>query len=287
MVVRGLWPTMAGDEGQEQKVTRSRGLPRRGSGMDRRSFVKGMMAGAAVGAIGVGAAATGGWIRGTYTAPEDATVHYSGAKVLVGSPAPRGLPFIPLAVEPDGTIRGRSDDLRPYRHCGRDKAWSGVQEDYSGDDHLRYTVSPHKLAIIQDEESRRERWWYFDRLGERLNVAHFRDQPEGTGAQFTWREENTAEPRFEGTLVKLPLASIEAQGEDLERLRDAMLIEHDLVAFDAACTHFCCHAAWHEDPTADRLGFWDTIFCTCHAARFDPRQIESYSFEIDPTPDAR
>lgn len=76
-----------------------------GRGIDRRTFVKGAAAGAAL-----GAAAAGGLGIFRQVAQVDPTivrtVQYLGAQQSVQSPAPRGLPLIPVRVDDQGFVTG-------------------------------------------------------------------------------------------------------------------------------------------------------------------------------------
>lgn len=265
---------MAPDEEPQGEATSEE--PKRG--LDRRTFVKGAMAGAAVGVIGAGGVATAGWLFGSEGAlKKERETDYVGAKVLTGSPTRFGVPIVPLQVDEAGYLMGRAEDLRPYLYCARDQKWPGRSDDYAGDDYLRYHVNTYKAVRLSEQEAR-ERWWYHDKVGERIHVSDFADRPNGTGAGFRWRDPDERFPAFEGVLIKLSPDEIEAEGRAAVVRDRSMDRTHGLIAFDAACTHFCCIAGWHEDPTAEKLGLWDTIFCTCHNARFDPRQLETYEF---------
>jgi Rieske Fe-S protein len=53
-----------------------------------------------------------------------------------------------------------------------------------------------------------------------------------------------------------------------------------LIGYVSFCKHFCCVPGWRESPTARERGFWEDIFCTCHASAYDPRRIRSDYFML-------
>ena len=254
------------------------------AGVDRRAFVKGALTAAGLGVAG--AAGFGMFKQAAIVKPTTTRiVKYFGAKVLPGSPAPRGIPLIPITVNADGIIegvpvRGEGDDeqnyLDWYRYCSHENA-PGLIPENPFDNTLEYFLTKEKLEAAGG--AAKERWWYHDRLETPVRADHWKDLPFNTGAAFRWRSAGQSGNNvITGILLKLDPKAFK-RGEKGER-ENFMIPEHNLIAFSTFCTHFCCVPAFHEDPAAKTMGFWDMIFCTCHNSRYNPREITEYSFEL-------
>lgn len=245
------------------------------AGIDRRSFVKGALGGAVLGAVG---AAGAGLLGPTFYAPPTrfVDVDYLGAKVLAGSPAPRGLAIAPVAVDDDGFLVVRPENLDWFRYCGLETS-PALQEGHTEDDRVRYFIPQDKIteveALGRDPE---EVWWYLDRLGEPVRAEEFMAQPVGAGASTRWRSEGLPP----GQTVPLILLRLDPETLDPGIVDDYMEPESQVMAYSGTCTHFCCVPGWKESPVARAEGHWDDIFCTCHLSSFDPRDIERYSFRM-------
>lgn len=250
------------------------------SGVDRRQFVRGAVwtAGLAV------ASANGvGIFRQVAVLPDldVRDIDYVGIEALTGSPAPRGLPLIPVAVDDEGFVVGvpetqGENHLDWYRHCGHESA-PGLQPGGEADNRLYYFVNDEKIRSADPQV--RQGWWYLPRLGEPMRASDWANQPFGTGAPVQWRSQGQSGDDIVTALVlKIDPDSVRGRaGNQLTRFMD---MDHHLMAVSTYCTHLCCVPAYKEDPTAKRLGFWDMVFCTCHLSRFDPSRLQPYSFTM-------
>jgi hypothetical protein len=255
-------------------------IPEQVMGVDRRSFVKGSMAAASVGVVG----AAGFGMFSQLSLPGDTVirlVRYLGAKVQVGSPAPRGLPFIPVRANEEGFIEALPEHegtnyLDWLRYCGYQSA-PNLQPGFTQDNVLRYFLTEEKIHLAGDRA--RELWWYHDRLGQELRAEHFRSLPYGTGASVRWRSENVAASEVV-TMLVLKLNPEDYDGAVRTQLETFMDMEHHLIGVSATCTHFCCVPGYKETQLAEQFNAWELIFCTCHNSRFDPLDITEYTFML-------
>ncbi len=259
------------------------------TGVDRRAFVKGAMGAAALGVAG--AAGFGIFKQAAIVKPSTVKlVKYLGAKVLVGSPAPRGIPLIPVRVNEEGFVEGVPQDedenyLDWYRYCSHENAPGLANPEFTKDNIIEYFLTEEKLVKAGAKAA--ERWWYHDKLEQPIRADDFlrakgsgiKADGYGAGAAFRWRSAGQAGNNII-TGVLLKLHPDDFKGVDRETLERFMDMEHHLIAFSTYCTHFCCVPGFREDPTADQLGFWDMIFCTCHNSRYDPRKLTEYEFEL-------
>ncbi len=290
--------TLEGSEGSWRCLTEARwarGGPM-AEGFDRRRFIK---ACAGIGAAGAAAAAGIGMLRPlTDMDVEIIPIDYPGIHVLRGSPAPYGLPLIPLEITGDGEMRGVpdafEDQLQWYRYCGHERT-PGAQPDWGDDDLLRYHVTAEQRAGLDS--------WYapaideviqWEDMPENTPEAIFRDYP-GVGAPFRWRSEGQPpEETLTGILLRAPVDELEFTEGILPDREEELLEwmpEHPddpdsrLMACLSICTHFCCVARFHEDRLAEQSGWGDKIFCTCHLSRYEPFLIDQYHRTIFRYPD--
>lgn len=266
--------------------------------MDRRSFVKACVTTAGVGALaasGLGMAAGLAIPRKPGLPP----VRYFGAHRVAG-PAPRGIPYIPVAIE-GGTIVGRTsipnyeagepdiNILEWYKYCGHSIApglVAGTREDENG---LKYFIAEDKIASVNP--------WYGDRLANPIRADEFPDNEFGAG--FIWRSDGQSGPnvltgaiiRYKTKAVKHLTSGITNPGKSLpadrmQLVRDqifATVGDSTFVAISTFCTHFCCIPGYKEaEKLARPRNAWDKVFCTCHNSVYDPREPVAYSFFPEP-----
>lgn len=250
------------------------------TGVDRRSFVKGALGAATLGVAG--AAGFGMFKQAAIVKPSNIRpVTYLGAKVLSGSPAPRGLPLMPVRINEEGLVEVIPEDddtnyLDWYRYCSHENAPGLANPDFTQDNTIEYFLTEEKLVVAGDEAI--ERWWYAEKLEQPIRARDFANRPFGDGAAFRWRSQGqSGNDVITGILLKLDPAEFNLSEEELSKYMD---METNLIAFSSFCTHFCCVPGWKEDPSADKLGFWDMIFCTCHNSRYDPRDLTEYTFDL-------
>ncbi len=264
-----------------------------GQGFDRRAFIK---ACAGVGAAGAAAAAGFGMLRPlSDVTAEVFDITYPGILVMEGSPAPYGLPLIPLRREDNGDLVGRpdaagSDQLNWYKYCSHERA-PGTEQGFESSNKLSYFVTEEKIHKGFDA-------WYKDIIGDTVNVNDFpASEPlelfeglPGVGAAFKWRSEGVdPEDTITGIVVRYPedrfnfTAKIPApQQEELLSWfpEDPNNPGERFVAFCSFCTHFCCVPGFHESELAVTSGFGETVFCSCHLSRYDPATFSRYNRQI-------
>lgn len=267
-----------------------------GEGFDRRSFIK---ACAGVGAAGAAAAAGFGMLRPISDVDVNIVpISYPGVKVLKGSPAPYGMPLIPLEIE-DGVLKGRpdaaEDQLKWYKYCSHERAPGtfpeGAISGFTPTNEIKYFVTEEKIEKGLDV-------WYEDLIGNPIRADDFpKEEPNesfdsftGVGAPFEWRSEGVpAESKITGIIVKFPKEELSfdsrvpaPQAEEMDAWFPEVPGEPENVFLGCCsfCTHFCCVPGFHEAELALSSGYGGTIFCTCHLSRYDPFTIQNYNRTI-------
>ncbi len=259
-------------------------LPEEEEGVDRRRFVKGAMGAATLGVAG----AAGFGMFKQIAVPGDTIVSfidYFGARAMPGSPAPRGLPLIPVRVNDEGFVEGVPEKERNgvmvnyldrLRYCGYQSA-PNLKDPSSGDNVFRYFLTEEKIHQAADPEGT---WFFLDKIGDRVRADDFADLDYNTGAAVRWRSED-ARPSDIVTMMVLKLDPDRFEGPNAGELEHFMDNDHNLVGLSAICTHFCCVPGYKEARTkAESFGAWEMAFCTCHNSRFNPYEITGYNFML-------
>ena len=244
--------------------------PERRKGIDRRTFVKRTVGTAAVGAVG--AAGLGlAFPLSTTAGLKIPRFPYFGAKII-GGPAPKGIPIIPIKVAEDGTITGVPSHLDWYKYCSHDEA-PGLEGGFTNDNRLFYFQNQEKIHRAETDGIH---LWYKDLLDQPLRVNHFDE--DGKGAPFKWRSEGQFDNNIiTGIAIRLNPEQIE-NVEAAEELMGAPFMDQGIVAFCSFCAHFCCVPGYKEAKDAEARDAWETIFCTCHGSIYDPFVLEEYQF---------
>ncbi len=263
-----------------------------GNGFDRRSFIKACAGVAGAGALG---AAGFGMLRPISDVNvEVVPVTYPGVHVIKGSPAPYGLPLIPLEITSSGELRGIPDaqegQLNWYKYCSHERA-PGTFPDFESDNLLEYYVTEEKIAKGFDA-------WYKDLIGQTVTPDDFpANEPlekfsefPGVGAAVRWRSGGVEpEDTITGIIIKFPKDELEfgprVPAPLEEEIRSWMPENPDnpdevFMASCSFCTHFCCVPGFHEAELAISSGYGETIFCSCHLSRYDPFKISMYDRTI-------
>lgn len=259
--------------------------------MDRRSFVKACVTTAGVGALaasGLGMAAGLAIPRKPGLAP----VRYFGCH-RVGGPAPRGIPYIPVAIEngaivgkttlPSPSGEGEVHPLEWYKYCGHSGA-PGLQQGFTKDNTLIYLAKEEYEHIITP--------WFKPYLDQPVKVEHF--PADGFGAAFKWRSENqTGSNVLTGVIIRIHEREITRETtvvppakpiteEEFEWLKENVFAkdgDHYFIGVSSFCTHFCCAPAYRESEKLARpRDAWDNIFCTCHNSNYNHRQPVAFTF---------
>lgn len=270
----------------------------------RRRFVKGVVGSAALSGVGVGGAAT----VDLATQPSGGgggPTPYVGL-TLLGGPAPRGMPYIPLEIDDEGFLKGvwpeaeevteggttyevaRADiggqtySSEWFQYCGRQTA-EGVVPSADQNNYFLAVEGP-------DYE------WQAEELskGDRLNVEHFQDYEswgndigdDGVGkpAQATWRSEGT-EGVLPVTVIRSPIIEEKAQRDDEVGQWYSGAAEQGFIAYLNVCTHFCCVPGYKVSGDATTYDVENGIYCQCHQSRYDPFTPEFGTFVALPRPD--
>ncbi len=255
--------------------------PQEEEGVDRRSFVKGAM-GAAT--LGVAGAAGFGMFKQIAVPPDTIVrfVNYLGAQVQTGSPAPRGLPFIPVRVNEEGFVEGIPEKdgtnyLDVLRYCGYQNA-PNLEPGATTDNVFRYFLTEEKIHQAGDDAE--DIWFFVDKIGERVRASDFEDRDYGTGAAVRWRSEEVGASDTV-TMMVLKLDPEDFKGDKAEAVRDQFMdMDHHLIGLSAICTHFCCVPGYKESDKANQFDAWEMAFCTCHNSRFDPLEPTEYDFML-------
>ncbi len=225
-----------------------------------------------------------------------AAVRYVGAQRVAG-PAPRGLPFIPIRLTPEGAFEGRPvvkdlDDseinvLDWYKYCGHSGA-PGLVPDADKANTLIYSISEEKAKAIKP--------WYVDRLDAPVRPDDFPDNEFGAG--FAWRSGGERGANvLSGVVIRFKRKAIRKPPQIYNPAKPLSDEEHAWVkreffvdvgestfaACSTFCTHFCCIPGYKE---AERLArprnAWDKIFCTCHNSVYDMREPVRYTMFPEP-----
>jgi len=274
----------------------------------RRRFVKGVVGSAALSGVGVGGAAT----VNLATQPAGGgggPTEFVGIQ-LVGGPAPRGMPYIPIRIEDNGDIRGvwpdaeevtedgvtflraeqeignRTYSTEWFQYCGRQQS-QGIQPDADQDNYFR-SVSP--------DDARHQ--WQADQLseGEKLNIEQFSDYTEwgnefgsdgvGKPAKATWRSQDVPEDQIVPvTIIRSKLIEEKAQRDDEVGQWYSAASSQGVIAYMNVCTHFCCVPGYKFSESAAQFDIEDGVYCQCHQSRYDPFTPEFDTFVSLPRPD--
>lgn len=251
-------------------------------GIDRRTFVRrtvGTAAFGAVGASGLGLA----FPLSTTLGIRIPRFPYFGAKI-VGGPAPKGLPIIPVKIDGEGNVTGdpsyqpeeTESILDWYKYCSHDEA-PGLEEGFTKDNKMYYFQNPEKIHVA---EAQGLDIWYKNKVDRPLNVKDFDEV--GKGAPFKWRSQGQVDNNIiTGIALRIDPAQIDGgQLEEAEGLIGGPFIDQDIIAFCSFCAHFCCVPGYKESKEALNRGndVWESLFCTCHGSVYDPLDLGRYDF---------
>jgi len=274
----------------------------------RRRFVKGVVGSAALSGVGVGGAAS----INLATQPAGGgggPTEFVGIQ-LIGGPAPRGMPYIPIEIDDNGDIRGvwpeaeevtqdgvtfdvaeteiggQTYSTEWFQYCGRQQA-TGIPPTT---DQNNYFLS------VAPEDAKHE--WQADELsgGDRLNVEDFSDYEEwgngigqsglGKPAKATWRSEDVPDDEnVPVTVIRSPIVEEKAQQDDEVGQWFSAASSQGVIAYMNVCTHFCCVPGYKFTQSAAQFNAEDGVYCQCHQSRYDPFTPEFNTFVSLPRPD--
>ena len=277
---------------------------------NRRRFVKGVVGAAALS----GTVATTAALGDMTTTPQGqggGPTNYIGTE-LVGGPAPRGMPQIPVEVDDEGFLRGIWPDPEVretegglqeviaevevgdvtysttwFQYCGSQSS-PALDPEADMDNYMRYVSAPPRNYGWQSEQTSG---------GDRVHINDFEDYEEwgngigqsglGKPAIVNWRSQDSGgeplEPadRLPVQIIRSP--RIEEEAEDDEWLEWST--DEGFIAFQNQCTHFCCVPGYKAFPDSEGFNAEDLIYCQCHQSVYDPFTLEEQTFVALPRPE--
>lgn len=257
--------------------------------IDRRSFVKRTMQIAAGGAVVAGLAPS--VVPLSYNPRKIKRFPYLGARVMPRSPAPQGIPLIPVRVTDAGELEGIPENTKSqvkhsldwYKYCSHEAA-TGLVLNFTDDNVLRYYTNPEKITIAGRQGID---LWYKELLDQPVRAEHFKKI--GQGAPFRWRSEGQV-----GTNIVTGIVLKVDAGKIRGKLPEGFVHQNEdgsgFMAVCSFCAHFCCVPGYTENNSpltkvikADRMGDLgrELIYCSCHDSRYDPLDIREYTFPPD------
>lgn len=274
----------------------------------RRRFVKGVVGGSALAAVG---ATTATAINATTTSPGAGGGATEAMSIEnTAGPAPRGMPQIPVEITDNNEIKGVYPEVKEtkeegrtvtiaetqlggmkyssewFQYCGVE-SYEGIQPEYDSDNFFLSGDSPPYD-------------WQSQQLsgGDRFTVDMFSDYKEwgndigksglGKPAAGTWRSED-ADNVIPIQLIRSPLIEEIANGNTdapqaiVEWVKAST--SQGFIAWLNKCTHFCCVPGYKQDPGSAKFGAQDDVYCPCHQSVYDPFSIEKTLFVARPRPE--
>ncbi|MGQ0536853.1 MAG: twin-arginine translocation signal domain-containing protein [Methanobacteriota archaeon] len=248
--------------------------PPKPGGIDRRTFVKGCIAAAGIGALGAGLAP----FANTLSAPKKkarGTFTYVGTQLKRG-PAQVGLPLIPITVNEAGELVGIPDKLAWYRYCGR--TWPGLDDGATEENKFHFFVKRKANGDAQFPNL-----WYVPLDRQVMTRTLF--EKVGDGAIASWRSEGlTGNDVMIAFVVRIDPDKFQFPAA-LEPELAAVIKESGFVAFNGACVHACCVPGYKEADLARTEAdgaFWESIYCTCHGSVYGVHGLDIYSSALLP-----
>lgn len=267
----------------------------------RRRFVKGVVGGASLAAVG----STGAVTINSATSAAGAGGGNTIAMAIenTAGPAPRGMPQIPVTIE-DGQLKGawpevttetvegvevqvaRTEDYEGtgvtyssdwYQYCGLESL-DGLQPEFESENLLRSSDSPAYEwqseayeggdPLLVDDFSDYEQW------GNDIG-----DAGVGKPATGRWRSEDT-DDTIPIMVIRSPI--IEEAAQDDEWL--AASTEQGFIAWVNKCTHFCCVPGYKQLSDSATYDAENKVYCQCHQSVYDPFSIVETLFVSRPRP---
>ncbi|QLD88499.1 ubiquinol-cytochrome c reductase iron-sulfur subunit [Natronomonas salina] len=270
----------------------------------RRRFVKGVVGSAALSGVGVGGAATVD-IATQPSGGGGGPTPYVGIE-LVGGPAPRGMPYIPVEIADNGDIRGVWPEVEEVTEAGTTyevaqtqiggQTYSSEWFQYCGRQNAQGVVpsADQDNTFVSIDSPPYE--WQSSELsgGDPLNIEHFSDYDswgneigdEGVGkpARARWRSEGT-DSVLPVTVIRSPLIEEKAQQDGEVGEWYSAASAQGVIAYMNVCTHFCCVPGYKVSGDAATYDIANGVYCQCHQSRYDPFSPEFGTFVALPRPE--
>ena len=274
----------------------------------RRRFVKGVVGGASLAAVG----ATG--VAGVNAATTSPGAGGGATQAMAientAGPAPRGMSQIPVEITDDGEIMGVWPEVEEvdeggrtvlvaemdmggvtyssewFQYCGVE-SYEGIQPDYESENLFRVGSTTGYEWMSDLEE------------GEVLTVDMFDNYPiwgndigrAGIGKPATgrWRSED-ADNIIPIQVLRSPIIEEIANGNTgaPQSIVDWVNASTDqgFIAWLNKCTHFCCVPGFKLDEVSARFEAENDVYCGCHQSVYDPFSIVQTLFVARPRPDS-
>jgi Rieske Fe-S protein len=274
----------------------------------RRRFVKGVVGGASLAAVGSASVAGVNAVTTSPGAGGGATE--AMAIENTAGPAPRGMPQIPLEITDAGELKGVYPEVKEVEQGGRtvqvaemdlggmtySSAWfqfcgvesyEGIQPDYESDNLMRVGESPayewmSDLSggdpLTVDMFSEYESW------GNSIGKAGV-----GMPANGRWRSEDADNvipiQVIRSTMVeKIASGNTDAPQEIVNWVKATC--PQGFIAWLNKCTHFCCVPGYKQIAGSATFNAEDEVYCPCHQSVYDPFSIVKTLFVARPRPDS-
>ena len=270
----------------------------------RRRFVKGVVGGASLAALGTTGAVTVNSATSS-TGEGGGTTQYFGIENIDG-PAPRGMPQIPIEIDDQGALKGvwpkvkktknaqgktttraqmklggTTYSSRWFQYCGV-QSYKGIQPETEIDNYF------HSSASTQYS------WQQKLSSGAKLHVSDFKDYKTwgndvgkkglGKPAVATWRSPEGAEEIPVQVLRSKKIEKL-AQGNSEYNKWIKASTEKGFIVWLNKCTHFCCVPGFKASSQSENFGAANEVYCPCHQSIYDPFSIKQLQFTALPRPE--
>ena len=273
----------------------------------RRRFVKGVVGGAGLAAVGT----TGAVGINTATSSPGSGGGSTTAMAIenTAGPAPRGMPQIPVEITDDGYLKGVWPEVQEVEEGGRtievaETEMAGVTYSsewfqFCGMETAQGIVPGYESENFFRSDSDPGYEWQSDlSQGDRLSVDMFEDYEEwgngigeagvGKPATGTWRSQD-AETVIPIQVIRSTTVEEIANGEtDHDQAIVDWLnasTEQGFIAWLNKCTHFCCVPGYKQSEGSATFGAANEVYCGCHQSVYDPFSIVETLFVARPRPD--
>ena len=282
----------------------------------RRRFVKGVVGGATLAAVGAVGSAT---INPATTSPGAGGGPAEAMAIEnTDGPAPRGMPQVPVSIE-DGELVGVWPEVQEVQQGGRTVAiaetdlggktyssewfqycgvetYQGVQPDYEPADGNYFHAGSNPGYDWQSDLARDDRFTVemfddYEDWGNDIGISGL-----GKPATGTWRSLE-AENVMPVQLLRSPVIEELAEtgsarsptGETYEVSNDRQSwlqasTEQGFIAWLNKCTHFCCVPGFKQLDGAAKFDAEDAVYCPCHQSVYQPFSVVSNIFTARPRP---
>lgn len=274
----------------------------------RRRFVKGVVGGSGLAAVGMTGAVG---INSATTSPGEGGGSTTAMAIEnTAGPAPRGMPQIPVEIDDEGYIKGVWPEVQEVEEGGRTievaetemggQTYSSEWFQYCGVESYQGIVPSYESENYFRSDAAPSYDWQSEELegGDRLNVDMFENYESwgngigqaglGKPATGRWRSEDT-ENTIPIQVIRSPIIEEIANGNtDADQsIVDWLSASTDqgFIAWLNKCTHFCCVPGYKQAESSASFGGADGVYCACHQSVYDPFSIVQTLFVARPRPE--